>query len=179
MLQRFIEDDPVVHPDDTLMREEIYQMVQGNASFEGYDEWNTDGELISSVRFSPYLPLDPEDWIEEIEVVATIWMDNETWTEPQVWTGLQDYQSLWELDVHDRETNPLHTQWWNRQGEVWGWRTSEEAVLSSAYGTTIRGLSWEGQQFQQLIEPPENSMNMTFPLEPGMAWSELWMEWSP
>ena len=62
VIQRFIEDDPIVHPDDTLMREEIYQFDDGKASFQGYDEWDTNGVWISSVRYEPNLPLHPEEW---------------------------------------------------------------------------------------------------------------------
>ena len=87
--------------------------------------------------------------------------------------------SLWELDVHERETNPLTTQWWNLQGEEWGWRTSEDKILSSAFGTTITELSWETQQFQQFSEPPDIEGDIPFPLVSGISWSALWIEWSP
>ena len=68
-------------------------------------------------------------------------MDGDEWTEEQSWVGVQAYQALWELDIHERDTSPLLVHWWNEQGEEWGWRMSSDNVLSSAFGTTVSGPS--------------------------------------
>ena len=115
----------------------------------------------------------PDNWVDELSVTATVSMDDATWEEQQVWTGVQGYQSLWELDVHERDPNPLHTQWWNEQGEEWGWRMSSDNILSSAYGTTIQGLQWEAMQFSG---PDAIMTEAPFPLRVDDGWVDLWIE---
>ena len=88
-----------------------------------------------------------DNWQDTLDVLVHIEMGDDAWTEEQSWVGVQQYQSLWELDIHERDTNPLLVHWWNAQGEEWGWRMSSDNVLSSAFGRTVSGLRWEGQQF--------------------------------
>ena len=172
-LQRFIKDDSLIDPDGLLMRDEFYRVDGVRAEFVGYDEWDRDGMMISSVRFEPALPMTPEEWVEELTVTAIIEMDGSAWEETQNWTGEQQYLSLWDLDVHERDPNPLHTRWWNEQGEEWGWRMSSDNILSSAYGTTIQALQWEAMQFSG---PDSIMTDAPFPLDVDDGWVDLWIE---
>ena len=174
VLNRNVIQFDLVASDEVLIREERYLSLNGLISFGGYDEWSEDGELISSVRFEPSLPITTEEWIAEQAVEVSIWYQGDSWVESQNWMGLQEYQSLMELDVHDRETSPLHTVWWNDQGEEWGWRTSSDKLLSSAYGTTVRGLHWESQQF---FGPDFLGGETDFPIGNQDGWIDLWIEW--
>ena len=83
-LQRFIKDDSLIDPDGLLMRDEFYRVDGVRAEFVGYDEWDRDGMMISSVRFEPALPMTPEEWVEELTVTAIIEMDGSAWEETQI-----------------------------------------------------------------------------------------------
>jgi len=174
VLQRWIQDTDLIDEDIDLYREETYFREGLDVWFGGYSEYSLTGEVVSSVVFAPPLPMTEGIWQDELVVMATITINDDTWTEEQVWTGEQSYRALWELDVHERETNPLQTVWWNQQGEEWGWRMSSNSILSSAYGTTIQGLSWEAQQFSG---PDGINSESAFPLRKDDGWIDLWIEW--
>ena len=173
-LERLIQEDEEVAPENFLTREEHYRFEGPDVVFEGYNEWSTEGDLISRVRFDPPLPMGLDNWVDSMEVTATIQLDGTSWTEEQSWSGVQYYQSLWELDIHDRETNPLLIHWWNDQGEEWGWRTSSDKILSSAFGVTIQGLHWESMQFSG---PDMMNTDLTFPISEEQSWIDWWIEW--
>lgn len=175
LLTRVIINEDWLSEGRLLIREELYRTEGINTFFEGYNEYTPEGTIISSVFFEPDLPLSPSTWVDELEVLVSIDYQGSNWTEIQNWHSIQEYQGLWEIDVHDREPNPLHTLWWNDQGEEWGWHTSSIKILSSSYGITIDGLHWESQQFfgQDHIES-----ETSFPLGHDMGWIDLWIEWT-
>jgi hypothetical protein len=175
VLQRFIQDDDTILPENALMREEFYEVDGLDVSFTGFTDWDTEGDVITSKRFEPGLPLGLDNWQDELDVRVTIWFDGEEWTETQPWIGIQGYQGLSDIDIHERESNPLVVQWWNEHGEEWGWRMSSDNVLSSTFGATMQRTKWESQQFSG----PENlASEMTFPIDEQYSWIELWIEWS-
>lgn len=174
VLHRNIEDNDSIAPEDTLTRMEYYGFDGIEAVFEGYEEWDTSGQQVSAVSFEPGLPMGLDNWRDSLDVTVHIEMDGDTWTEEQSWIGIQAYQSLWELDVHERDTSPLLVNWWNEQGEEWGWRMSSDNVLSSAFGTTVSGLHWEGQQF---TGPQQLGSDLVFPMQENVVWIDLWLEW--
>ena len=174
ILYRNIEDNDSIDPDNTLTRMEYYAFDGLESVFEGYEEWDTNGRQVSAVSFEPGLPMGLDNWQESLDVLVHIEMGEDAWTEEQSWIGVQEYQSLWELDVHERDTNPLLVHWWNAQGEEWGWRMSSDNVLSSAFGTTVSGLRWEGQQF---TGPQQLGSESVFPMQENVVWIDLWLEW--
>ena len=173
-LYRTIEDNEEIAPDNTLTRVEYYGFDGSEAIFEGYEEWSTNGQLVSAVTLEPGLPMGLDNWQDTIDVTVHIEMDGDEWTEQQSWVGMQAYQALWDLDVHERDTSPLLVQWWNEQGEEWGWRMSSDNVLSSAFGTTVSGLHWESQQFSG---PQQLRSDLVFPMQDNIDWIDLWLEW--
>ena len=174
VIERYIEDDADVAPEDSMTRAEYYAVDEGEVAFEGYEEWDLDGRRVASVQFDPGLPMGPDNWQDAMTVEAQFETTEDSWTETQNWTGYQAYQSLWEVDVHERDPNPLLIHWWNEQGEEWGWRTSRDNVLSSTFGMTVSGLQWESQQF---TGPQQLGSEFTFPLQENLTWIDLWLEW--
>lgn len=173
VLERYLDDDRFSTPQQQLLREEYYRKGSDGLLFEGYQEWSPEGDLISSVSWEPALVIVDAEFSSTQTVTATIELNGASWTEEQEWTGLQEWQALWEIDIHERESNPLHTQLWNQQGETWGWRSSSVVVLSSAYGTTISDRTWASQQFSG---PDFVDVTDPFPLNVDMGWIDLWME---
>ena len=173
ILQRFVDDDSASSPEESLLREERYKVEEDSMLFLGYQEWDMEGQAVSSVSWDPGLVLIAANFPTDQLVEATIEMDGVEWTEEQNWMGIQELQGLWEIDIHERDLEPLNTHLWNLEGEEWGWRTSSTVVLSSAYGKTVSDLSWESQQF---VGP--NFLNTTepFPLNVNLEWIDLWME---
>lgn len=173
ILRRIVDDNRAFSTEESLLREERYTVDEESVLFLGYQEWDLDGQEVSRVSWEPALVVVASSFPTDQIVDATIEMDGVEWTEEQDWMGIQDFQGLWEIDIHERDLMPLNTQLWNLDGEEWGWRTSTTVVLSSAYGNTVSDLSWESQQF---VGP--NLLNVTepFPLNTNMEWVDLWME---
>ena len=173
ILQRFLDDDRFSTPQERLLREERYRVANDSVLFLGYQEWDLDGNAVSQVSWEPPLMMMSLEFQTAQVVEATIEMDGVEWTENQEWMGIQELLGLWEVDIHEREGTPLNTHLWNLEGEEWGWRTSSTVVLSSAYGQTVSGLSWESQQFSG---PDFEGIETPFPLGVDMGWIDLWME---